>query len=92
MDEARSKVAKWEIDSLANMIRPASTADEQILRIDLFPEIMETDRSQRSEVREVEGRQKNEHLDRLRRELESVPAPTTGKTEEEDLMDLLDPS
>jgi len=90
MDEARGKVAKWEIDSLANMIRPAST-DEQVLRIDLFPEITETDRSQRSEVREVEGKQKNEHLDRLRRELESVPEPAKGRTEEEDLMDLLDP-
>lgn len=90
MDEARSRVAKWEIDSLANMIRTAPT-DEQVLRIDLFPEVMETDRSQRSEVREVQGKQKNDHLDRLRRDLESVPEPAKGRTEEEDLMDLLDP-
>lgn len=92
MDQARSRVAKWEIDSLANMIR-SPAADEQVLRIDLFPEVMESERSQRSDIREVEGKQRNDHLDRLRKDLEGVTVSSKSeRTEEEDLMDLLDPS
>ena len=94
MDIARSRVAKWEIDSLANMIRPASVTEDQVLKIDLFPEVVETERTQRSDIREVEAKHKTDHLDRVRRELDApVKGPASAaRTEEDDLMDLLDPS
>ena len=84
VENNRDAIAKWELNSLANMIY-TSSADEN-LSINLFTAV-DIEFKENSSV-EVTGIASNSHLDKIINTLQNIE-PTLSQNEEDDLMDLL---
>ena len=85
-DIKRGAIARWELDSLANMIYCQNDEDGNIPHVTLFNDV--DIEIKEHTVSEVTGMIKNTHLDKLQNIFEDTKE-NKKKNEEDDLLDLL---